>query len=134
MNQVEGLVESANRVSIGNLKLESRTHGLAAGASAVVAIRPEDIIPHGGGARAAGVDDTLAQSANCLDMQIADMEFLGSFWRVSLTHPDLGDDSLRADMSINAVRRLAIETGSSIQVELPADRLWVFESKSHSPA
>ena len=134
MNQVEGLVESANRVSIGNLKLESRTHGLAAGASAVVAIRPEDIIPHGDGARAAGVDDTLAQSANCLDMQIADMEFLGSFWRVSLTHPDLGDDSLRADMSINAVRRLAIETGSSIQVELPADRLWVFESKSHSPA
>jgi hypothetical protein len=34
-------------------------------------------------------------------------------------------------MSINAMRRLAIETGSSIQVELPADRLWVFESKQH---
>ena len=131
MNQVEGLVESANRVAIGNLKLESRTHSLAAGDRAVAAIRPEDIIPHGGGARAAGVDDRLAQSTNCLDMQIEDMEFLGSFWRVSLTHPDLGEHSLRADMSINAVRRLAIETGSSIQVELPADRLWVFESKAN---
>jgi len=130
MNQVEGLVESANRVAIGNLKLESRAHSLAAGDRAVVAIRPEDIIPHGAGARAAGVEDTLAQSANCLDMQIEDMEFLGSFWRVSLKHPDLGEHSLRADMSINAVRRLAIETGSSIQVELPADRLWVFESQA----
>ncbi len=59
-------------------------------------------------------------------MQIEDMEFLGSFWRVSLRHPALGDDCLRADMSINAVRRLAIETGSTIRMELPADRLWVF--------
>jgi len=128
MNQVEGLVESANSVAIGNLKLASRAHRLAAGDPAVIAIRPEDIIPHGAGAGSADVADANANQANCLDMQIEDMEFLGSFWRVSLTHPDLGEHALRADMSINAVRRLAIETGSSIQVELPADRLWVFES------
>ena len=131
MNQVEGLVESANSVAIGNLKLSSRAHHLAASDPAVIAIRPEDIIPHGGGARSPGAADTPASSVNCLDMQIEEMEFLGSFWRVSLTHPDLGKHSLRADMSINAMRRLAIETGSSIQVELPADRLWVFESKQH---
>jgi iron(III) transport system ATP-binding protein len=130
MNQVEGLVESANSVAIGAIKLVSRPHTIAAGAAVVVAIRPEDIIPHGDGAGSADVADANANQVNCLGMQIEDMEFLGSFWRVSLTHPDLGKDSLRADMSINAVRRLAIESGSSIQVELPADRLWVFESQS----
>src|SRR5210317_2116936 len=76
MNQVEGLVESANSVAIGNLKLASRTHRLAAGDPAVIAIRPEDIIPHG--ASSADVADANANQANCLDMQIEDMEFLGS--------------------------------------------------------
>jgi len=126
MNQVKGNVDSHNSVSIGDIKLKSRAHDLAQGANAIIAIRPEDIIPHLDGARSPGAPDTIADSGNTLDMQIEDMEFLGSFWRVSLRHPGLGDDSLRADMSINAVRRLAIETGSSIRMELPADRLWVF--------
>ena len=128
MNQVKGRVESASSVSIGDIKLSSRTHQLAPQANATIAIRPEDIIPHGSGARSPGAPEPIANPDNTLDMRIAEMEFLGSFWRVALTHPGLGDDRLRADMSINAVRRLGIESGSSIQVELPADRLWVFEA------
>jgi len=126
MNQVEGSVKSSNHVTIGGIRLESRHHNLAADEPAIIAIRPEDIIPHGDGARVPGGSDTITNPENTLDMEIEDMEFLGSFWRVSLRHEALGDARLRADMSINAVRRLAIETGSSIQVELPADRLWVF--------
>jgi iron(III) transport system ATP-binding protein len=126
MNQMKGSVESSNHVTIGGIRLESRTHNLAANEPAIIAIRPEDIIPHGDGARAPGAPDTVNDPGNTFDMQIEDMEFLGSFWRVSLRHPALGDDCLRADMSINAVRRLAIETGSTIQIDLPADRLWVF--------
>ena len=130
MNQVEGRVESATSITINDIKLESRAHDLPVGAKAVVAIRPEDIIPQGEGARIAGTPDPLGNPVNCLDMQIEDMEFLGSFWRVSLTHPGLDKSYLRADMSINAVRRLDIATGSSIQVELPANRLWVFAAKA----
>jgi iron(III) transport system ATP-binding protein len=126
MNQIKGRVESNNSVSIGDIKLKSRTHELAPDAQAIIAIRPEDIIPHGDGARSPGAPDTITDPGNTLDMQIEDMEFLGSFWRVSLSHPGLGDDSLRADMSINAVRRLGSETGSSIRIELPAEQLWVF--------
>jgi iron(III) transport system ATP-binding protein len=126
MNQVKGKVDSNNSVSIGDIKLKSRTHELAPDAQAIIAIRPEDIIPHGDGARSPGAQDTITDPGNTLDMQIEDMEFLGSFWRVSLSHPGLGDNSLRADMSINAVRRLGSETGSSIRIELPADRLRVF--------
>jgi len=131
MNQVKGRVESSNSVAIGDIKLKSRTHQLAPNAPAIVAIRPEDIIPHGDGARSPGAPDITTDPGNTLDMQIEDMEFLGSFWRVSLHHPALGDDRLRADMSINAVRRLGIETGSSIRMELPAERLWVFTPQAH---
>ena len=130
MNQVEGKAESSNSVVIGDIKLKSRTHEVAPNAAAVVAIRPEDIIPHGDGARSAGAPDLTSDAGNTLDMQIEDMEFLGSFWRVSLRHPGLGENCLRADVSINAVRRLEIENGSSIRMELPADRLWVFASQS----
>jgi iron(III) transport system ATP-binding protein len=129
MNQVEGRVDTSNHVSIGDIKLDSRSHDLPAGASAVVAIRPEDIIPQDAGAHETGTPGPDGSPANCLEMEIETMEFLGSFWRVSLRHPGLGENILRADMSINAVRRLEIESGSSIQVELPADRLWVFESR-----
>jgi len=124
MNQIDGRVASANGVSIGNIELNSRPHQFAQGAAAVVAIRPEDIIPHTVQSQADGA------LTNILEMKIEEMEFLGSFWRVSLQHPGLGDDRLRADMSINAVRRLGVDTGSSLQVELPADRLWVFEAQA----
>jgi iron(III) transport system ATP-binding protein len=126
MNQIKGRVESNNSVSIGDIKLKSGTHELAPDAQAIIAIRPEDIIPHGDVARPPGAPDTISDPGNTLDMQIEDMEFLGSFWRVSLRHPGLGDDRLRADMSINAVRRLGSKTGSSIRIELPAEQLWVF--------
>ena len=117
MNQLRGRVETSDRVSIGDIGLESRAHSLDAGAEAIVAIRPEDIVPHGADA---GND-------NCLEMDIEEREFLGSFWRISLRHPMFGESRLRADMSINAIRRLGIDEASTLRVELPADRLWVFE-------
>ena len=130
MNQIRGRVETTSSVTVGEIKLDSRAHELSPGDTAVVAIRPEDIIPHGADAHAADAQEAAASPVNRLEMQVEDMEFLGSFWRVSMRHPGLGDHSLRADMSINAVRRLGVETGSSLQVELPANRLWVFQPNS----
>jgi iron(III) transport system ATP-binding protein len=57
------------------------------------------------------------------------MEFLGSFWRVSLTNAELGDVVLEADFSINAVRRMSVDIGNTITVDLPAERLWVFPAE-----
>jgi hypothetical protein len=54
------------------------------------------------------------------------MEFLGSFWRVSLKNASLGDASMVIDMSINAVRQMDVAIGNSIKVEFPSNRLWVF--------
>ncbi len=123
MNQVEAIV-AGDRVRIGGSSFVPHRHALADGARVVAAIRPEDIVPRG----AEGEDAVESASQNRLAVEIEDMEFLGSFFRVSLHGATLGDARLLADMSINAVRQLDIEIGSTIEVELPADRLRVFPS------
>ncbi len=122
MNQVEGRVNDDNSVSIGELSFKSRSHGLSREAPVVAAIRPEDIVPEGIGDYSS--QDSSAE--NSLEAEIEDMEFLGSFWRVSLKNSALGGANLIADLSINATRRLEVDTGSTIRVKLPADRLWIF--------
>jgi iron(III) transport system ATP-binding protein len=122
MNQVEGRINGENSVAIGELSFTSRSHGLASGIPVVAAIRPEDIVPQGMG----DYSSSDSNAENSLEMEVEDMEFLGSFWRVSLKNSALGDAALMADMSINAIRSLEVNTGSTIRVKLPADRLWVF--------
>ena len=121
MNQVPGRI-AGGRLDIGELSFTPRRHEISDGASIVAAIRPEDIVPLGAGGETAGAEN----GDNRLAVEIEDMEFLGSFWRVSLRNDALGDNRLLADMSINVVRHMDVDLGSSIEVELPADRLWVF--------
>jgi iron(III) transport system ATP-binding protein len=90
-----------------------------------VAIRPEDIVPHGSGASSQGLTEA-GSAENIFEALVEEMEFLGSFWRVSLSNKALGDASLVADMSINAVRHMDVTIGKSLTVEFQADRLWVF--------
>jgi iron(III) transport system ATP-binding protein len=96
------------------------TDGLAPGQPIVVTIRPEDIIPHAPGSQQAAADRGL------LDVTIGEMEFLGSFWRSRLTGEALGGETLYADFSMNAVRRLSLDEGASLTIELPASRLIAF--------
>ena len=129
MNQVAGRVTGNDRVAVGELSIKTRPHDFPPDAPVVVTIRPEDIVPHGEGAHspAAGGDDE-----NTFEATVEDMEFLGSFWRVSLKNNALGDAALRADMSINAVRRMQVAVGESVTVELPAKRIWAFP-REHAP-
>jgi len=122
MNQIKGRASSSNKVTIGDVTFSSQAHDLQPDAEVVVAIRPEDIVPHGEGASSQSASST----ENMFEVSIDEMEFLGSFWRVSLIHSAFGDESLVADMSINAVRHMDIVIGKTITVEFPSDRLWVF--------
>ena len=122
MNQIEGRVNGDSSIVIGEFSFKSRSHGIAAETPIVAAIRPEDIVPQGVGDYSS--DDSNME--NGLEMEIESMEFLGSFWRVSLKNDALGGASLMADLSINAMRRLEIDLGSTIRVKLPSDRLWIF--------
>jgi iron(III) transport system ATP-binding protein len=105
------------RVKLGDVALVTDAHHLPDGAAVTVAIRPEDILAHGAG---------HTGSPNLVPVTINDMEFLGSYWRTHLRSPALGGAPLVANFSMNAVRRLALEAGSTLTVELPAERVLIF--------
>jgi iron(III) transport system ATP-binding protein len=130
MNQIEGAVLSGNSVKMGNIELACQSHDFANGERAIVTIRPEDIVPHGEGARTPGGEDKIREPGNTIDVAIASMEFLGSFWRAELASGELGEAHLNCNFSINAVRRMGLEVGKKLKVELPSERLKVFAGSS----
>ncbi len=126
MNQVPGVVVASDAVKIDDLTLVCASHEFDKDAKIVAAIRPEDIIPHGEGARSKGAVDVVETPQNTFEVVISDMEFLGSFWRAGLSGNKLGDARLVANFSINAVRRMSLEAGKALKIELPPERLKVF--------
>ncbi len=126
MNQLPGKALSATSVQLGDMVLDCVAHKLADGADGIVSIRPEDVVPHGEGARSPGAPDVVANANNALDVTVSEVEFLGSYWRVVLTGEKLGDAELIADFSINAVKRMSVVEGTPLTVELPPDRLKFF--------
>ena len=60
MNQTAGKATGNDSVAIGEVTLSSRPHNIQPGEPLVVAIRPEDIVPHGEGAYSPDGSDTVA--------------------------------------------------------------------------
>ena len=112
-------VYQGGKVQLGSLALSTEVSGIAEGAEVTIAVRPEDVVPH-------NLADAGEGIVNLLPATITDMEFLGSFWRSHLRSPVLGDAPLIANFSVNAVRRLDLEHGTELAVELPAERVLVF--------
>jgi iron(III) transport system ATP-binding protein len=125
MNKLPGEVAGKDTCKLGKLTLTCREHSLEKGARGTIALRPEDVIPHERPA-----SGKAAATGNSVPVTIDDMEFLGSFWRSTLTGGALGDVELTAQFSINAVRRLSLQAGKDILVELPADRLRAFADRA----
>ncbi len=119
-NQIPSTVTEPGRVTLGDKKLKGETHGLQPGQSVIVTIRPEDIVPHEPNFQAA------EDSNSVLEVTVGEMEFLGSFWRSRLTGAALNGEVLYADFSMNAVRRLSLDEGSRLTIELPPSRLIAF--------
>ncbi len=126
MNKVPCTIAGPDQVNLGGQYICSRQHGLAAGTAATMAIRPEDIVPHGSGALSGDGTDSSDEPSNAMRAQIGEMEFLGSFWRALLVDGDVGNAGIYADFSINAVRRMELAEGKTIEIELPAERVNVF--------
>jgi iron(III) transport system ATP-binding protein len=120
MNHVDGHAVTAESVSLGSLVLACRRHEVPAGKPAVIAVRPEDILP---------ADDVAAtddQADNSFTATVRGMEFLGSFWRIHLVDKQLGDSQLIVDLSVNAAIRMGTSVGSKMTIKLPPDRLYIF--------
>jgi len=126
-NQIAGVADNNGKgVKIGNRRFASAGHAHGDGHKVIAVIRPEDIIPHGDGARSPGAPDKTKEPGNRVETTVDEMEFLGSFWRARLRSSELGAGQIVADFSINAVRRMDIQVGGRMHIEIPRDRLKVF--------
>ena len=125
-NQFPAKIAADGQIEICGSDFSGVTEGYAPGTAATAVVRPVDIIPHGADAHGDNAVDRPKTPQNLIDTHVTEMEFLGMFWRTRLTAPRLGDRLLVADFSVNAVRRLAIETGGAVQVEIPRERLLLY--------
>ncbi|MBL4600644.1 MAG: putative 2-aminoethylphosphonate ABC transporter ATP-binding protein [Rhizobiaceae bacterium] len=119
MNQIPAVLGTKGTVNINGISLQCNSFKGKKGSSGIVTIRPEDIVPI--------KKSAAAKTKNIMDVTISEMEFLGSFWRATLSSKKLGDTSLIADFSANAARRLSLVEGASIRIELPQDALRFYE-------
>ncbi|WP_367647187.1 putative 2-aminoethylphosphonate ABC transporter ATP-binding protein [Ruegeria arenilitoris] len=127
MNQLPANAGNPQTLELGGSVLKCARHSHQKGSRVVAAVRPDDVIPHGEGARSPGAPDTITTPENAFEVLITEMEFLGSFWRCRLSNKRFGSSELIADFSVNAVRRLELEEGRTMMIELPEDRLMAFD-------
>ena len=86
------------------------------GTAVTLCLRPEDIVTRG----------VVSGAPNAFEATVTDLEFLGSFYRASLTAKGAENTEFQADFSVNLVRDLGIEAGKTLTVAFPEDRIRVF--------
>jgi iron(III) transport system ATP-binding protein len=116
MNFVPGTMVRPGRVRLGGLELVSEGDGLTPGTAVTVAIRPEDI----------RILDAQGTEENAFAARVEAMAFLGSFFRIDLAADVLGEIRLRADVSVEQVRRLDVVEGTTLHVMMPRRRLRIY--------
>jgi iron(III) transport system ATP-binding protein len=117
MNFLPATVAGDGRVTLGNLALTcAAASSLPAGTALQICVRPEDVQVRG----------ITADTPNAVEARLADMEFLGSFFRATLRPAAAGDVTVQGDFSINLVRDLALAAGQTIRIALPPDRIIAF--------
>jgi iron(III) transport system ATP-binding protein len=121
MNRIAAVVVDSTHVEASGAVLGCAEHDLAPGTPAVVTLRPEDIVPH-----VSAKPDGKPQGANMIDATLSELEFLGASWRAYLESAWLPGQHLIGAFSANAVRRLALEEGMRVTLELPSARMKVF--------
>ena len=128
MNQAPGVVDSVNSIKIGNQSFACLTHTFEIGTAVTATIRPEDIVPHSVNPAPAENSSTPAKPGNTVDAVIDDMEFLGSYWRADLRSAQLDNVVLTANLSMNAVRRMDLDIGKVLDIQIPEERLKIFSA------
>ncbi len=118
MNFLPAVAAGRGKVRLGAVELavSDGANALAEGAAVTLCVRPEDVT-------ARGIE---AGAANAFEAMIAELEFLGSFFRADLSLKGAEDTVFKADFSINLVRDLDLKIGRSLTVVLPEDRIRVF--------
>jgi iron(III) transport system ATP-binding protein len=114
MNFLDSVPDGPGRVRFAGTSLACQTNGLHSANRLRLCIRPEDIVVRG----------VTNATENCVEIEIAALDFLGSFCRATLKSVE--GSEIVADFSINLIRDLSLDIGKRLPVVLPADRLRVF--------
>lgn len=114
MNFAPGVISGPGAVRLGEWNLNCDINGFPHGAPVTIAIRPEDIV----------LGEVTGDMENSLPARIDGLEFLGSFVRARLATQTPA--RLQADLSINLVRRLNIDQGASLSIQLPKERIRLY--------
>lgn len=114
MNFVAGTVVGPGTVRCGELEFACQADGLAPGTAVTLAIRPEDVV--------VGAEP----GANSFKARIDTMAFLGSFFRADLAAEAIGAGRLRAELSIELVRRRGLAEGHAVAVTMPQECIRVY--------
>jgi iron(III) transport system ATP-binding protein len=122
MNFLKGIAIEGGYVRVGAVEFAAGA-ALRPGTPAIVCIRPEDVVVRG----------VKAGDANAFATRVGEMEFLGSFWRVTLAGESDGGLELLADFSTNIVRDLGIGQGVRFAVAVPPERILVFAGNQDEP-
>ncbi len=118
MNFLPGVAgHRPDQVRCGTLELYcAEPHSLAPETPVVLAVRPEDV-------RLGQVDSS---APNVALGQVAEIEFLGSFYRLTFRLDGLEEGRLVAEVAINRMRDLDIQAGNSLPVRLPPSLVRVY--------
>jgi len=116
MNFIPGQVSKNGTVKVGDVSLEADTGDYKIGDDITVAIRPENIL----------VLEDASKPKNTVPVIVKEMEFLGSFYRATLTSTKMGGVDFGADFSINMTRRTNIKIGDKTKIIMPSDRILVY--------
>ena len=117
INLLPCFVSSPASVGLAGLELTCKCGSSLLDKKALLAIRPEDI----------GIRGVADEDSNCMDVVVDEIEFIGSFARVGLSH---GRGLLLvAEFSMNVMRDLDIKVGKAIKVTLPVEHLRLFPAK-----
>ena len=121
MNFLPGFTEQeSDSVRCGSFKLHcAEPHNLSAGEKVSLAVRPEDV-------RVGAANDG---DNNVVPGHIDEVEFLGSFYRLTIHLEGLEVARLVAEVSINRMRDLEIDVGKTLPVRLPPDLVRVYPSE-----
>ena len=116
MNFVAATVVRDGAVRLGRIELACEADGFAPGTEVTLAIRPEDIL----------VQDAPGSQPNTLRARVEALAFLGSFFRADLVGEAMDGVLLRADLSVDLVRRLGIAEKSTLSLLLPRERIRIY--------
>jgi iron(III) transport system ATP-binding protein len=109
--------QDARYVQCGSLDFYiDEPHAVPIGSPVTVAIRPEDV----------RVGETNLGNDNTAQAKIDEAEFLGSFYRLTLTVEGMPATRLIAEVSNNIMRDQALQQGNRVPIYLPASLLRVY--------